>query len=113
MSNFWQGFDDVRPEKNVRGLQPRIIIDVNDLDGQPKPLITRTLTPPIKWENTQLQNAQYTNLPIQNAITDPTSVISNKWFIFGAIALVGYLIYSNSLAPADRTVTSVTRYGRR
>ena len=40
-------------------------------------------------------------------------IANNKWLIIGAIGVIGYLIYSSSLAADDRTVTSVTRYSAR
>ena len=116
MSNFWQGFDDVRPEDKTRQPQPRIIVDINDIGtDQQKPLIARFMRPPIKVEPQPVQSQPWTTAPASGFVApDIASVVAdNKWIVLGAIAVIGYLWYSNSLTPADRTVTSITKYGRR
>lgn len=38
---------------------------------------------------------------------------NNKLIVFGGIAAIAYLLFSNSLGAQDRTVTSITRYAPR
>lgn len=115
LNGLWAGFDEPKKE-TVRTIQPRIIVtDINTDQPTQKPQMDRTLRPPIRLLDTPQTSPQIPQSLVGSVAAngEVAGGIGNKWIVLGALALVGYLIYSNTLSPADRTVTSVTRYGRR
>lgn len=51
------------------------------------------------------------------ATTSGTTIVDliaqNKWIVIGGVGVLAWFLFSSSLGAQDRTVTSVTRYGRR